>query len=69
MAERETNQNQANAYESQYGDDPDQIARAEHGLLINGIPFGLLYDYAVRNGLSPDGDIYTVVHNHLRGIT
>lgn len=53
-------------YESRFGDDPEMEMRREHRLLINGVPFSLLYDYCVRNLLPLENDFYTTVVNDLK---
>ena len=53
-------------YESRMGIDPYMAVRAEHGLLVNGVPFGLLYDYCINNGLETSGNIYATVIRDLK---
>ena len=66
MKEIELTHDQYNDYESRYGLDPESQARLEHGLLINGIPFTVLYHFCKKHDLPTDGDIYQTCYNFIR---
>ena len=56
------------AYRQKYGEDEEQAARAEHGLLIDGVPYSKVYDqcfsFCERKGLSTTGDVYATVRKY-----